>query len=528
MYRANCIQSSWSRQQRHQARKANTLARALKNTFEALESRRLYSVTATAAGGVLTVLGDNNANAITVSRDLAGNLLVNNGAVPILGSPATVANTSSVHVSGLGGSDNITLDETNGALPAASLSGGSGNDTLTGGAGADTLAGDDGNDLLLGKGGNDTLFGGDGNDTLTGGVGTDQAFGEAGNDRMIWNPGEGSDLNEGGDGNDTVEVIGGNVDEVFTATANGTRVRFDRTSPGPFFIDIGTSENLVLNAAGGNDTFTAGNGLANLIKISVDGGAGNDTLNGGDGADTFFGGDGNDLIDGNGGADVAFMGTGDDIFRWDPGDGSDIVEGQDGSDQLLFNGSNGDENVDISAQQNGRLLFFRDPGKISMDVDGVETVQFNALGGVDNILVHNLAYTDVTQVNLDLRSDQGGKDAAEDTVVVEGTRHRDVVTVSGTPGSVAVTGLAATVNIGGAESTDKLTVNTLKGNDVVNASGLDADAILFAANGGSGRDVLVGGAGNDTLLGGSGRDILIGGLGTDQLIGGPGRDFVLQ
>ena len=72
------------------------------------------------------------------------------------------------------------------------------------------------------------MHGGDGNDTLTGGDGDDQMFGEAGDDRMIWNPGDDTDLAEGGDGTDTVEVNGGNGAEVFTATANGTRVRFDR------------------------------------------------------------------------------------------------------------------------------------------------------------------------------------------------------------------------------------------------------------------------------------------------------------
>ena len=79
---------------------------------------------------------------------------------------------------------------------------------------------------------------------------------------MIWNPGDGTDLFEGGDGNDTAEVNGGNGAETFTITPNGTRVRFDRITPAPFFIDIGTTENLVLNANGGDDVFTAGNGLA--------------------------------------------------------------------------------------------------------------------------------------------------------------------------------------------------------------------------------------------------------------------------
>src|SRR5258708_30948669 len=53
---------------------------------------------------------------------------------------------------------------------------------------------------------------------------------------------------------------GGNGAETFTITANGTRVRFDRISPAPFSLDIGTTENLVLHANGGDDVITAGNG----------------------------------------------------------------------------------------------------------------------------------------------------------------------------------------------------------------------------------------------------------------------------
>src|SRR5436305_2939716 len=157
---------------------------------------------------------------------------------------------------------------------------------------------------------------------------------------MIWNPGEGTDLNEGGAGTDTTEVNGGNGAEAFTATPNGTRVRFDRVSPAPFSIDIGTTENLVLNANGGDDTFTGGNGLAPLIQLTVDGGAGNDTITGGDGNDLLLGGDGNDVITGGRGNDVVLMGAGDDTFVWNPDDGSDTVEGQGGHDTLQFNGAN--------------------------------------------------------------------------------------------------------------------------------------------------------------------------------------------
>src|SRR6478736_5000595 len=323
--------------------------------------------------GVLSVFGDALDNTITVSRDAAGTILINGGAVVIQGGTATVANTSLIEGFGLAGNDTITLNESNGALPRANLFGGDGSDTLVGGSGNDQLFGQAGNDTLPGNGGFDFLFGGD--------------------DRMIWNPGDDTDLNEGGDGTDTVEVNGGNGAEVFTATANGTRVRFDRLDPAPFSIDIGTTEKLVLNMNGGDDRFSATGNLAALIGVTVDGGTGNDTILGSNGADLLLGGDGNDFIDGNQGNDTALLGAGDDVFQWDPGDGSDVVEGQDGIDTLLFNGSAANERFEVSAN-GGRVLFTRDVGSIVMDVNDDETINVNALGGTDAVTVNDLSGTD--------------------------------------------------------------------------------------------------------------------------------------
>src|SRR5436305_1393146 len=321
--------------------------------------------------GVLSVNDDSLDNTIVASRDAAGRILVNGGAVNVVGGTPTVANTSLVQVLGTGGNDTISVNGSNGAVPAAQLFGGDGNDILTGGSGNDQLFGQAGNDILLGKGGDDLLFGGAGDDTLTGGSGNDQVFGQPGNDRMIWNPGDGNDLFEGGDGTDTAEVNGGNGAEVFTITANGSRVRFDRVSPAPFSLDIGTTENLVVNANGGDDVITAGNGLAGLIQLTLDGGAGNDTITGGDGNDRLLGGDGNDTVTGGRGADTALLGAGDDTFVWNPGDGSDTVEGGDGVDTLQFNGANVAEKMDLSANGN-RARLTRDVGAVAMDLGGME------------------------------------------------------------------------------------------------------------------------------------------------------------
>jgi Ca2+-binding RTX toxin-like protein len=478
--------------------------------------------------GELTVTGDGLDNTIVISRNAAGNILVNGGAVPVIGGTPTVANTARIRVFGQGGNDQITLNEASGALPAAFLFGGAGNDTLTGGSGGDQLFGQSGNDTLLGKGGFDLLFGGVDNDTLTGGDADDQVFGQSGNDRMIWNPGDDTDLNEGGADEDTVEVNGGNGAEEFTTTANGTRVRFDRLTPAPFSIDIGTSEKLTLNANGGDDKFSATNGLATLIQITVDGGAGNDTLLGGDGNDLLLGGDGADFVDGNRGNDTGFLGAGDDTFQWDPGDGNDTVEGQDGTDAMAFNGANIAEKMDVSAN-GGRVLFTRDIANIVMDLNDVETINTRALGGTDNLTVNDLSGTDVTRVNWDLAGAGGVDDNAADNVIVNATSGDDVATVSASGSNAQVNGLAAVVQVTGAGiATDRLTVSGQAGDDVLDASGGLANSVPLTLDGGDGSDVLLGGAGNDTLLGGAGDDVLIGGPGQDVLDGSPGDDILLQ
>src|SRR5262249_28335744 len=70
--------------------------------LEPLSERILLSVTASFAPGtgILSVLGDNLDNNIVVSRDVAGHILVNGGAVSVTGGAPTVANTALIQVFG--------------------------------------------------------------------------------------------------------------------------------------------------------------------------------------------------------------------------------------------------------------------------------------------------------------------------------------------------------------------------------------------------------------------------------------------
>ena len=103
--------------------------------FAGVTSQASAATTASFSNGVLSVFGDAANNSIVISRDAAGRILVNGGAVGVGGGTPTVANTSLIQVFGQGGNDTISLNEASGALPAANLFGGAGNDTLTGGSG---------------------------------------------------------------------------------------------------------------------------------------------------------------------------------------------------------------------------------------------------------------------------------------------------------------------------------------------------------------------------------------------------------
>lgn len=327
---------------------------------------------------------------------------------------------------------------------------------------------------------------------------------------------------DGGAGMDTALAKGTAEADSFTATANGSRARVDRLSPDPFAIDI-VAEYLEVTMRGGNDSFSATGNLAALTSITVHGNAGDDTILGSNGIDVLVGGDGSDFIDGQQGNDVAFLGAGDDTFQWDPGDGSDVVEGQAGLDTMLFNGSNGAEIFDISANGN-RVRFARNLGNIVMDVK-VESIDLNTFGASDSVVVHNLKGTGLVELNANLATFGGGGDAEPDTVFVEGTNGNDTIAIAGNADAVTVTGLATQVNVTGAETAnDRLVINGLGGNDVLDAQGMHANAIPLTLDGGPGHDTIFGGDGDDTIFGGEGNDALNGGPGNDILDGGPGDD----
>ncbi len=504
---------------------------------ELLDRRILPAVTALFSASELRVIGDDQDNVITISRDASGTIFVNNGDVPIQGGTATVANTTHLHLVGAGGNDSISLNEANGALPGADLFGGPGNDVLIGGSGADFFDGDAGNDMV---------------------------FMGAGEDTFQWNPGDGSDTVDGQGGSDTMVFNGSDASEKIDISANGSRVRLTR-DVGNVAMDLDGVEEVDFNALGGADIISVNNQLAtdlNVVRLNLDSSTGSDdgqadavvvngtenddfgeitsfdngtsivasvgsfpfvnitgartndfltlnalggndtvdasnlpanliglVINAGDGNDSVVGSRGDDLVIGGPGNDVVQMGDGRDTFVWNPGDGNDTVDGQDGADRMVFNGSDAPENIDVSAN-GSRVRLTRDVNGVTMDLNGIETIDVNALGGSDNISVNDISATDLAAVNLNLDNSAGDGDGQPDAVIINGTEGDDTIQILpfGNGTRIAVLGLPYRVNIAGADETiDHLTVNTRGGNDVVDASGLPENLIGLTVNLGDGQ-----------------------------------------
>ncbi|HEU5064680.1 MAG TPA: hypothetical protein VFT86_02170 [Gaiellaceae bacterium] len=504
------------------------------------------------------------------------------------GLPIDVVNAEALVVEALAGNDTLNAGLGLAALTQLTLDGGAGNDAINGGDGNDTLRGGTENDAIDGNRGNDTGLLGAGDDSFTWdpGDGSDTVEGEAGTDTMIFNGAgvaENFDFSANGnrlrffrnvanitmDVDDTERVdlhaLGGidntvvndlsatDVKDIVldlatdaaadTTTINGT-AGDDTISIAPnagavnvtglaSAVKIVGSEaaNDLLNVNGldGNDTISGATGLAALIKVAIDGGTGNDTINGGDGAETLTGGDGDDAIDGNRGNDTGLLGADNDTFVWDPGDGSDVVEGQDGADDgadtMLFNGAGVAENFDISA--NGeRVRFFRDAANITMDLNDIEFIDVQALGGADSAVVNNTAGTDLKRVAFDLAAAIGGGagDGAADSVTVNGTNDPDDIQITADGSAVDVFGVEPTVQIDHSEAAnDKLTVNGLGGADTITADQRGLAALIqLVLNGGTEVDVLTGGDGNDRIAGQQQNDSMFGGAGDDTLVWNPG------
>lgn len=309
------------------------------------------------------------------------------------------------------GSDLVVGDlrfaETPGAYGAAELTGG--NDSLSGGEGVDVVVGDvrsgllasfiGGNDTLLGNAGNDTEFGDavsldllttgftngrGGDDTLNGNADNDVLIGDVGNIRSGHFQG-GNDALFGGLGDDRLvgdfnqvgaaAVVAGGDDFLDGGFGNDTIEGGQGLDTAGFGADLAA---VTVDLAAGSAT---GQGTDVLVAIeNIQGSALGDTLRGNGGGNDIFGGDGNDLIEGREGNDQLIGEAGNDTI--DGGSGSDFMTGGAGDDVLR--GGAGDDAL-IGGTGNDRLSG-GSGGDVLTGADGADFFGLALGGGTDLVI----------------------------------------------------------------------------------------------------------------------------------------------
>ncbi len=139
--------------------------------------------------------------------------------------------------------------------------------------------------------------------------------------------------------NGILEVEGSTGSDVmFFSAGDGNGVVVVRGVPGvPDLTAFPGVTRVRVEARNGNDNISVLGGprdpLGALLRFSIFGGNGNDTVQGGSAADDVRGGNGADSVSGGEGADRVYGGKGDDFLQGQSGD--DVMEGNNANDTML-------------------------------------------------------------------------------------------------------------------------------------------------------------------------------------------------
>jgi Ca2+-binding RTX toxin-like protein len=301
-------------------------------------------------------------------------------------------------------------------------------------------------------------------------------------------------------GNDTIRLFGGDdatqvgffsggFGTVLGGAGDDTIDLGDGNDGGVFgaFIDPGPGGDVV-DAGPGNDRNVSDQGFPDSGNDTILGGPGDDIdLDGGGGDDLIDGGSGNDAtLFGNVGADTVRGGPDDDVMSTYVDLFNDVVEGGPGDDTTTIDwvgiGIGEPDNSDSVAGGPGR------------DVVNALNVHAPAIFTADGVADDGYANAPRTANIL------------PDNEVLVGTPDPD--TLGGGPGTLEIRGLDGedTITAGSAPAT---------------LIGGDGGDLL---TGGPAADVLFGVAGDDTLNGNDGDDMMDGGTGGDAINGGNGSD----
>ena len=352
----------------------------------------------------------------------------------------------------------------------------------------DTLMGEGGNDRIWGGAGNDTLMGGAGNDTLIGGAGADTYRGGAGSD-MIYADAMDTVINGFGPEDDTDMEDAMDVDILSYAMVSNEDETGIGTADSPLTIGADTILNIENIVGSDYDDFLTGDDQDNVIE----GGAGRDTLVGGDGdgVDTLSYENSDDWVRVTLLADGTAATTSRGHARGDTATGFENVTGSAYDDELTGNEGNnvlkglaGDDEITGAA--------------------GADTVEGGA--GAD-----------------EMDGDDGNTTADADRTA--DANNADVLSYAGSDAGVTVNLATASASGGHADGDTIVTYEVTIDAEDEDDDDIELDVSTFEyVTGSMHDDSLTGDYRDNHLTGGGGGDTLSGRAGADRLVGGPGGD----
>jgi Ca2+-binding RTX toxin-like protein len=354
------------------------------------------------------------------------------------------------------------------------------------------------------------IEGEDGNDTITGGGSGSKYTGGEGDDRFYL-------------GSGIEEALGGDDDDDFSGTVaevDGDRIDggadYDTLvmlSAGTFTLAMTGIESMLLVSAVNDVTIESSKYYGGSdVTVHVEGGAFADTIEVNSLDSPFYQhGWENFLIEANGGNDVLSGGNGDD--RLDGGADSDSLAGGDGDDTLIGGGQ-----ADILAGGDGDDIYVGvESGDLVNEIlsDGTDTVQTALAVFTMPVNIEILDYTGTAAMKATGNSSANTIEGTGKGDTMYGRDGKDVLT--GLGGNDVLHGENGDDTLDGGEGVDTLRGGKDKdtlygGTEMDTLYGDGEDDTLY---GGLGDDVLNGGNGNDFLQGDSGRDTLNGGSGID-------------
>lgn len=324
---------------------------------------------------------------------------------------------------------------------------------------------------LYGEGGGDVLYGGSTGATyFRGGEGNDTLYGGTATNQYH------ADI-----GNDIIigQISTSVTDKLYYLEA-ATYTVINLSSVAQSYAAVSINANTAYDGMGGIDTLTnvedaVGSNFNDIIWGSSD----ENSLSGSSGDDVIYGGDSEDNLSG--------------------GNNNDFLFGEAGNDDL--NGDNNDDTLigglgdDVSRGGSGNDLFIYEAGKDRVvDTSGTERIKLQTFL-FENVTFSNTSSSDVTLV----------MNAGVDEIRVSDQRHADT-----------------NRHIETIEFSDGVTINFGNYSNWLYATNGDSNANTIIGD--DNANIIDGGGGNDEIFAKGGDDILTGGAGNDKIYGGSGID----